>query len=97
VSIDDGAFQWDDAKAATNLAKHGITFEMAREAFKDPFILEWSDDSQTADEPRFAALAMVEQRVLFVAYAIRGEAIRVISARRAEAFERRRYADDNRT
>ncbi len=95
--MDDGVFQWDDAKAATNFAKHGISFEMAREAFKDPFILEWLDAGQVADEPRFAALAMIEQRVLFIAYAIRGDTIRIISARRAEAFERRRYADDNQT
>lgn len=93
----DDVFQWDEAKAAANFAKHGIGFEMAREAFKDPFILEWLDDSQAADEPRFAALAMVEQRVLFIAYTIRGETIRIISARRAVAFERRRYADDNQT
>ena len=95
--MDDGVFQWDDAKAAANVAKHGISFEMAREAFKDPFIMEWLDNSQAADEPRFAALAMVEQRVLFIAYAIGGETIRIISARRAEPFERRRYADDNQT
>lgn len=93
--MDDGEFQWDDAKAAANVAKHGITFEMACLAFEDPLILEWLDSSQAADELRFACLAMVEQRVLAIAYTMRGDAIRIISARRAEAFERRRYADDN--
>ena len=43
--MNDGAFEWDDLKAASNFAKHGITFEMARDAFNDPFGLEWSDDS----------------------------------------------------
>jgi uncharacterized protein len=35
--MNDGAFQWDDTKAAENYAKHGVTFESAREVFKDPF------------------------------------------------------------
>lgn len=93
--MDDGEFQWDDRKAAENVAKHSITFEMARDVFRDPFIVEWLDERHEAGEQRFAALGMVEQRILFVAYTMRGETIRVISARRAEAFERRRYHDEN--
>ncbi|MCW6513179.1 BrnT family toxin [Lichenifustis flavocetrariae] len=88
-------FQWDDTKAAENLAKHRVTFEAARDGFKDPFALDWHDDSQGADEQRFASLAMVEGRLLFIAYTMRGEAIRIISARLAEPYERRRYHDDN--
>jgi uncharacterized DUF497 family protein len=42
--MDHGEFQWDDTKAAKNYAKHSVTFEAAREAFKDPFALEWPDD-----------------------------------------------------
>jgi uncharacterized protein len=92
--IDDG-FQWDNRKAAQNYAKHGITFEMAREVFDDPFAIEWSDDGRDAGEQRFAMLGMVENRLLFVAYTIRGDHIRIISARRAVSFERRRYHDEN--
>jgi uncharacterized protein len=91
----DGAFQWDDTKAATNFAKHGITFEAARDAFTDPFALEWADDGQDEGEQRFALLGMVEGRLLFVAYTMRGGSIRIISARLPEPFERRKYHDDN--
>lgn len=50
-----------------NYAKHGVTFEAAREVFKDPFALDWLDE-QEAGEQRFATLGMVEGRLLFVAY-----------------------------
>jgi len=69
---------------------------MAREVFRDVFAVEWLDDRQDAGEPRFAFLGMVEHRLLFVAYTMRGERIRIISARRAEPLERRRYHDENR-
>ena len=93
--MNDGAFEWDDLKAASNFAKHGITFEMARDAFNDPFGLEWSDDSQDAGEQRFALLGVVEGRLLFVGYTIKDESTRIITARRAVAFERRKYHDEN--
>jgi len=93
--MDDGAFQWDDAKAAKNCAKRSVTFEAARDVFEDPFAVDWIDDGQDEGEQRFATLGMVEGRLLFVAYAMRGDAIRIISARLAEPFERRRYHDEN--
>jgi hypothetical protein len=93
--MDDGTFQWDDTKAAANYAKHGVTFEAARDVFKDPFALDWIDDAQDESEERFATLGMVEGRLLFVAYAVRSGVIRIISARLAEPFERRRYHEEN--
>ena len=42
--MNDGKFQWDDAKAASNIADHGVTFDAAREAFADPFALDWLDE-----------------------------------------------------
>ena len=93
--MDDGIFQWDDAKAAANYAKHGVTFEAARDALKAPFALEWLDEGQDEGEQRFATLGMVEGRLLFVAYAMRGEVIRIISARLPEPFERRKYHEEN--
>lgn len=68
---------------------------MAREAFLDAFAIEWLDYRRDADEPRFAMLGMVEHRLLFVAYTMRGDRIRIISARKAEPHERRRYHEDN--
>ncbi|MBV8824092.1 MAG: BrnT family toxin [Hyphomicrobiales bacterium] len=93
--MDDGPFQWDDGKAAANYAKHGVTFEAARDVFKDPFAPNWIDDSQDESEERFATVGMVEGRLLFVAYVLRGDTIRIISARLAEPFERRRYHEED--
>lgn len=93
--MQDEFFEWDDAKAAANHAKHGVTFEAARDVFKDPFALEWADDGQATNEQRFVALGMVENRILLVAYTMRGDVIRIISARLAEPFERRRYHDQD--
>ncbi len=92
----DNAFEWDDAKAARNWRDHGVSFEMAREAFSDPFAVEWVDDRHDGGEHRFLMLAMAEDRLLFVCYTLKGERIRIISARKAEPNERRRYHNENR-
>jgi uncharacterized DUF497 family protein len=93
--VQDEFFEWDDAKAARNWRDQGVSFEMARDVFKDIFAVEWTDDSRDGEESRFAAPGMVENRLLFVAYTMRGDAIRVISARKAEPSERRKYHDEN--
>lgn len=95
ITVDDGAFQWDDAKAAANHDTHGVTFAAARDAFKDPFGLEWRDERHAYGEERLILLGMVGARLLYVAYTMRGEAIRIISARGAEPYERRRYHEEN--
>jgi uncharacterized protein len=84
-------FEWDPAKAAQNLADHGVGFEAARNVFKDPFALEWLDDREDYGETRYVIIDMVDDRLLYVAYTLRGEVIRLISARGAEPHERRRY------
>lgn len=63
--------------------------------FSDPFSLDWADDGQDEGEQRFATVGLVEGRLLFVAYTMRGDAIRIISARLPEPFERRRYHEEN--
>jgi uncharacterized DUF497 family protein len=93
----DGAFEWDDAKAARNWRNHGVSFEMARDVFKDAFALEWIDDRHGGDEERFVTIGAVEGRLLYVAWTQRGERVRIISAREAEPRERRRYHDENKT
>ena len=50
--MNDDAFQWDDAKAAANDAKHGVTFEAARDVFEDPFAIEQLDDQHNYGEER---------------------------------------------
>jgi uncharacterized protein len=92
--MDDGAFEWDDVKAASNLAAHGVSFEAARRVFDDPFAIEYLDDREDYGEERFNIIGIVEGRVLFVAYTVRGDKIRIISARGAEPYERRLYHEE---
>ncbi|MGO8831229.1 MAG: BrnT family toxin [Roseiarcus sp.] len=94
--MNDDKFQWDDANAASNIADHGVTFEAAREAFVDPFALDWLDESEDYGEDRYAMIGMAEGRLLYLAYTMRGEAIRIISARGAEPHERRQYHEESR-
>ena len=94
--MQDGQFEWDEAKADQNWRNHAVKFDMARDAFGDAFAVEWTDDTQDAAERRFVLLGVVEHRVLFVAYTLRGDRVRIVSARRAEPHERRRYHDENR-
>ena len=93
--MNDDEFKWDDAKAAANLAKHKVSFETARRAFKDPFAVEREDNREHYDEPRFTILGMVDGRLLFVAYTLRDEIIRIISARGTEPYEQRIYHEEN--
>ena len=93
--MDDGRFQWDDQKAAANFAKHGVTFEAARDVFADSFALDWLDESRMYGELRYAVIGMAGPRLLYVAYTMRSDAVRIISARGAEPHEKRRYYDEN--
>jgi uncharacterized DUF497 family protein len=88
-------FEWDAVKAARNEVDHGVTFEMARDVFKDPFAIELLDAREDYGEDRYVIIGMVSNRLLFVAYTMRGEAIRIISARGAEPHESRQYHEDN--
>lgn len=85
-----GDFEWDDAKAATNLAKHGVSFEEAVTAVVDPNALYLADDS--GSEQRLVAVGMSKQtRVLFVVHVERGQRDRIISARVATRVEEALY------
>lgn len=68
-------FEWDKAKAAANVAKHGVSFEQAREAFNDPFAIEFVDDREDYGEDRLILFGMVENRLLVVAHTIRGDRV----------------------
>ena len=95
--MQDDAFEWDDVKAARNRLHHHVSFEMAREVFKDLFAVEWTDDNQDSGEDRFVTVGMADGRRLFVSHTLRGERIRIISARLAESYERRRYHNEDQT
>jgi uncharacterized DUF497 family protein len=85
----------DDVKAASNLADHRVSFRLARRAFADVFAVEREDTTEDYDEYRYNLLGMVDSRLLFVAYTMRGGRVRIISAREAESYERRLYHEEN--
>jgi uncharacterized DUF497 family protein len=84
-------------KAETNRKEHKISFEQARDVFKDAMAIDKPDDREEYGEERFNRTGMVEGRVLVVTYTMRtdehsgSEVVRIISARLAERRERRRY------
>lgn len=85
--------EWDDDKAEANYAKHGIPFELAVRVFDDPFRLEIEDDRFDYGEERIITLGLIDSRVYVVIYTPRDECCRIISARKANARESRRYYD----
>ena len=84
-------FEWDDAKAAINLTRHGVDFDDAIRVFLDPFRLELEDTRYDYGESRFRLLGEVNGVLLAVIFTEREESVRLISARVAEANERRLY------
>jgi uncharacterized DUF497 family protein len=93
-TLDGQRFVWDSAKAASNLARHGVRFEQARESFLDP--LARYEDASPDEEARQACIGLtVDYELLYVVHVVReGYVLRIISARVAEAGERKRYEDD---
>lgn len=84
-------FEFDPAKAAGNLRKHGVPFSDAEGVFMDPLAAH-RVDPDSAGEERFVAVGTGSTgAVLVVVYTIRADAIRLISARRASRSERRSY------
>jgi uncharacterized DUF497 family protein len=85
------SFEWDPAKAQTNLKKHGVDFADAALALEDERALTMRDRAATTEQ-RFVTLAMDPLgRVLVIVHAWRGERIRLISARKATHRERKQY------
>ena len=92
--MEDEKFVWDDVKAASNFADHSVTFEAAREVFKDPCSSGLMTVSTMAKTGCHSGV--VDSHMLYVAYTIQGEKIRIISTRGAEPHERRWYHEENR-
>ncbi len=87
-------FEWDPEKAQNNLIKHGVLFEEAQTVFLDLRSLELFDHS-TEHEDRFIQVGYsYKTRLLTVVFCERdNEHIRIISARRASAEERKLYEE----
>ena len=88
-------FEWDPAKAESNLKKHGVDFGEAATAFGDPLSLTISDPEHSLGEERFILVGVsYRNRLVVVAHAEDGDVIRIISARPATAAERKAYEHD---
>ena len=89
-------FEWHNAKAEANLCAHGVSFDLAKTVFKDPFAIERLDEREDYGEERFVIIGMAEGNfLLLVAYTERAERIRIISARRATQYEQDDYFQKN--
>ena len=85
-------FEWDENKRRLNLIKHGVDFlEAALLLSEEPIVLE--DKRRDYGEPRYLALGEMKGVLFVVAFTIREDAIRLISARRGNLRERKHYED----
>ena len=85
-------FEWDDAKNISNFSKHGIWFEEAQTVWTDPHATEYFDPVHSDREDRFIRIGCsLNNRVVLVVFCERleGTAVRIISARKASAKERK--------
>ena len=89
-------FEWNKAKTRANFQRHGVSFDLAKTVFNDPFAIERLDDREEHGEERFVIVGAAEGKaLLFVAYTEREERIRIISARRATQSEQDDYFRQN--
>ncbi|GGK49629.1 BrnT family toxin [Salinarimonas ramus] len=84
-------FEWDEAKAERNEAKHGVSFETASLVLLSEEYSDVVDDRHAYGEQRRICFAYIEDVLHAVVYTMRGETCRIISARRASRMERRRH------
>ena len=84
-------FQWDEAKNRQNIQRRGISFKQAALVFDDPKRIERVDNRQDYGEERIAVIGRSAGRILYVVYTWRGNARRIISARKATKDERQIY------
>ena len=78
-------FEFDSAKSMSNLVKHGISFNDAKQLWRDPKVLLIS--ASQVIEPRWIAIACIEGKHWSAVFTYRGERIRLISARRSRTKE----------
>jgi len=93
----DVEFEWDEDKAAANLAKHDVSFEEAATVFADPVAVVFDDEVHSIEEHREIIVGYsAGGRLLIVCFTERPPAIRIISARRATKRERKAH-EENKT
>lgn len=94
--MNDITYEWNSRKASENARKHGVSFAEAKSAFLDENARLIADDEHSDDEARFILLGLsVRLHLLVVVHCFResDNVIRIISARKADRFERRQYSE----
>ena len=87
-------FEWDPAKAAENLERHGVSFEEAATIFRDTLSVTGPDPDHSVGEERFVTFGVsTSERLLIVGHTERGDIIRIITARLATSGERKIYEE----
>ncbi len=87
-------FEWDKSKAASNLEKHGVSFEEAKTIFNDPLYVDFYDPDHSENEDRYLIVGRSNQdRLLIASYTERDNSIRLISARVVTRSEREAYEE----
>ena len=87
-------YEWDPKKAKANLRKHRVSFEDAATVFLDPFAVTYPDPDHSEEEFREITVGhSTRLGVIFVYHTRRGDRIRIIGARKANAKERKQYEE----
>lgn len=86
-------FEWDEAKSEQCRKGRGFSFVDVLPAFSDPARMIEPDRRYEYGEERFCLYGSIEKRLFVVIYTVRRETIRIISARKANKRERKRYGD----
>ncbi len=84
-------FEWDTAKAASNHTKHSVEFPYATHVFLDEKRIIIEDARVPYGEQRNIVMGMIEGRVMIVTYTMRGNTCHLISARKGNSREQKRY------
>lgn len=87
-------FEWDEDKSDTTRAARGFGFEDVVTVFLDTARVTFPDERKDYGEERWITFGEIEGRLFAVAYTMRGDVIRIMSARKANKRERKQY-DDN--
>ena len=80
-------FEWDQAKSEATLESRGFDFRFVTYVFFDPYRVESEDRRRKYRERRVLTIGEIDGRIFVVVYTLRGERIRIISARRANESE----------
>lgn len=88
-------FEWDYGKSEQCLRKRGFSFDFVVGAFDDPHRRVELDERWQYGEVRYRLHGRIGGRLFVVVYRVRGRAVRIISARKANARERKRHGDES--